>query len=108
MADDRSSSSSPTDLQALAYQVGGHKGIQVTGGGDLIVKPALPLELQFYHNVSVNPALASLRPWVPTYIGTLRLEGQYTPEGITSVEGVPKNEKDEYYRYRHSRTNSAG
>jgi 1D-myo-inositol-tetrakisphosphate 5-kinase/inositol-polyphosphate multikinase len=106
MADDRPTSSSSTDdLQAFAYQVGGHKGIQVTGGGDLIVKPVLPLELQFYQNILVDPALASLRPWVPTFLGTLRLEGQHTAEGIASMGGAPENEKDMCYRYRYFRVN---
>jgi len=105
MADDKPTSSSSADLQTFAYQVGGHKGIQVTGGGDLIVKPVLPLELQFYQNILVDPTLASLRPWVPTYLGTLRLEGQHTAEGIASVDGVPENEKDMYYRYRCFCTN---
>ncbi|KAI0004966.1 SAICAR synthase-like protein [Russula compacta] len=96
MADDESADPSPTELQPLAYQVGGHGGIQVTGDGALIVKPALPLELQFYQNDLPSPALASLRRWVPTYLGMLRLEGQNTSEGLASVEGVPESEKDEY------------
>ncbi len=83
------------ELQPFEYQVGGHKGMQVTGEGALIVKPALPLELQFYQNILASPALSLLRPWVPTYLGTLRLEGQNTAEGIASVEGIPENEKDE-------------
>ena len=97
MADDEPTTPNSDDLQAFAYQVGGHKRIRITGGGDLIVKPASPVELQFYQNILANPALASLRRWVPTYLGTLRLEGQHTAEGIASVEGVPEDEKDEYY-----------
>jgi len=108
MADDESTdAASSTEFQPFAYQVGGHKGIQVTGDGDLIVKAALPLELQFYQNILANPTLASLRRWVPTYLGTLRLEGQNTAEGLASVEGIPENEKDEYSS-RYSHTNSAG
>jgi len=97
MSDDESTDPSSPEFQPFAYQVGGHKGIiQVTGGGDLIVKAALPLELQFYQNLLADSALSPLRQWVPTYLGTLRLEGKYTAEGLTSVEGVPENEKDEY------------
>jgi len=96
MADDEFTDPFSPELQPFAYQVGGHKGIQVTGGGDLIVKPTLPLELQFYQNLLADPALSSLRQWVPTYLGTLRLEGKYTTEGLASVEGVPANDKDEY------------
>jgi 1D-myo-inositol-tetrakisphosphate 5-kinase/inositol-polyphosphate multikinase len=96
MPDDESTDPSSPELQPFAYQVGGHKGIQVTGGGDLIVKATLPLELQFYQNLLADPALSPLRQWTPTYLGTLRLEGKYTAEGLVSVEGVPDDEKDEY------------
>lgn len=95
MANDDSTDPSSPGLQPFAYQVGGHKSIHVTGGGDLIVKATLPLELQFYQNLLADPALSSLRQWVPTFMGTLRLEGKYTAEGLASVEGVPENEKDE-------------
>lgn len=96
MAEDEFTEPLSPELQPFAHQVGGHKGIQVTGGGDLIAKPTLPLELQFYQNLLADPALSSLRQWVPTYLGTLRLEGKYTTEGLASVEGVPENEKDEW------------
>ncbi|KAI0307210.1 hypothetical protein B0F90DRAFT_1807864 [Multifurca ochricompacta] len=89
MADEQVDSTS-LQPQPLAYQVGGHKGIQTTGDGTLLIKPALPLELQFYQNSLIDPALALLRPWVPTYLGTLRLEGKNTVEGLTSVEGIPE------------------
>ena len=100
-------SPTPKGLQPPAYQVGGHKGLQITEDGTLLMKPALPLELQFYQNILADPTLASLRQWVPTYLGTLRLEGQNTAEGLASVEGIPENEKDEYSS-RYSHTNSAG
>lgn len=95
MADDESADPIYSELHPFTYQVGGHKGMQVTGEGALILKAAVPLELQFYQNILANPALASLRRWVPTYLGNLRLEGQNTAEGITSIEGIPENEKDE-------------
>lgn len=95
MAHDESVDPSSAELQPFAYQVGGHKGMQVIGEGALIVKPTLPIELQFYQNILGLPALSSLRPWVPTYLGTLRLEGQNTTEGIANVEGIPETEKDE-------------
>jgi hypothetical protein len=100
MAYDGSADPSSAEMQPFAYQVGGHKGMQTIGEGALIVKAASPLELQFYQNILASPALSSLRPWVPTHIGTLRLQGQNTAEGIASVEGIPENEKDECsYRY---------
>ena len=60
------------------------------------MKATLPLELHFYQNLLADPALSPLRQWIPTYLGTLRLEGKYTAEGLVSVEGVPDDEKDEY------------
>ena len=95
MADNDSADTSSTELQPYMHQVGGHKGIQVTGEGSLIVKTAVPLELQFYQNVLASPSLASLRRWVPTYLGNLRLEGKNTAEGIARIETIPENEKDE-------------
>lgn len=95
MANYESTDFNSAELQPFAYQVGGHQGVQITGEGALIVKTALPLELQFYQNILASPALSSLRPWVPTYLGTLRLEGQNTAEGVTSIEGIPETEKDE-------------
>ena len=107
MAHDESADPSFGELQPFAYQVGGHKGMQIIGEGALIVKPTLPVELQFYQNILSSPALSPLRPWVPTYLGTLRLEGQNTVEGIASVEGIPETEKDECsYRYYTSLENS--
>jgi hypothetical protein len=100
MAHDESADSSSAELQPFGYQVGGHKGMQIIGEGALIVKATLPLELQFYQNIQASPALSLLRPCVPTYFGTLRLEGKNTAEGIASVEGIPETEKDECsYRY---------
>jgi hypothetical protein len=100
MARDESADPSSAELQPFSYQVGGHKGMQIIGEGALIVKPTLPLELQFYQNILASPALSPLRPWVPTYLGTLHLEGQNTAEGIANVGGIPESEKDECsYRY---------
>jgi len=99
MANADSAHPNTAELHSLGYQVGGHKGIQVTGDGALIVKATRPLELQFYQNILAQSALASLRRWVPTYLGTLRLEGQNTAEGFASVDGIPENEKDERSLY---------
>jgi 1D-myo-inositol-tetrakisphosphate 5-kinase/inositol-polyphosphate multikinase len=84
------------NLHPLTSQVGGHKGIQTTEDGALIIKPAKHLERQFYQDSLADPALAPLRQWLPTYFGTLRLEGQSTADGLASVEGIPEGEKDEF------------
>lgn len=44
--------------------------------GSLIFKPALPLEVNFYQTVLSDPSLEALRPYIPQFYGTLRLEGQ--------------------------------
>ncbi|KAA1475839.1 SAICAR synthase-like protein [Dentipellis sp. KUC8613] len=77
---------SPT--QPLAHQVGGHAGVQTTADGSLLIKPAYPLELEFYQSVMAMPALVPLHPWIPRFLGTLRLEGQRTDDGEV-VQGVP-------------------
>ncbi|KAH9006868.1 hypothetical protein EDB86DRAFT_2794298 [Lactarius hatsudake] len=89
---------SVTSTHPLTSQVGGHKGIQTSYDGALLFKPALPHELQFYQNSLADPALASLRQWIPTYLGTLRLEGQMTADGLANVEGIPEGKKDELFR----------
>ncbi|KAH9179751.1 hypothetical protein EDB89DRAFT_1841720 [Lactarius sanguifluus] len=86
---------SVASIHPLTAQVGGHKGIQTSHDGALLFKPALPHELQFYQNSLADPALASLRQWIPTYLGTLRLEGQMTADGLANVEGIPEGKKDE-------------
>jgi 1D-myo-inositol-tetrakisphosphate 5-kinase/inositol-polyphosphate multikinase len=86
---------SPKGLHPPMYQVGGHKGLQFSEDGTLVMKPALPPELQFYQNTLQHPTLAPLRQWIPTYLGALRLEGQNTAEGLRSVDGIPEREKDE-------------
>ncbi|KAH9045457.1 SAICAR synthase-like protein [Lactarius pseudohatsudake] len=85
---------SVASIHPLTSQVGGHKGIQTSHDGALLFKPALPHELQFYQNSLADPALASLRQWIPTYLGTLRLEGQMTADGLANVEGIPEGKKD--------------
>lgn len=83
----------------LASQVGGHAGVLTTEDGSLIIKPALPLEFQFYLAVQQNPDLAALRPFTPNFLGTLKLEGQVdtnkpAEEGIT-LTPIDTPQKDE-------------
>lgn len=85
---------SVASIHPLTSQVGGHKGIQTSDDGALLIKPALPHELQFYQDSLADPALAPLRQWIPTYLGTLRLEGQMTADGLANVEGIPEGKKE--------------
>lgn len=92
--------SSALDAKPLTSQVGGHAGVLTTEDGSLIIKPALPLELQFYQALQQNPDLESLRPFTPKFIGTLKLEGQVDEkkseeEGNISVTPVDVPHKDE-------------
>jgi hypothetical protein len=100
-------SATGTAAQALSNQIGGHAGILSSGDGSLVIKPCLPLERQFYDDLAASsaasvlaegmqdvPALSpfeALRPWVPKYYGTLRLEGrarQVGDGGETVIEEV--------------------
>ncbi|OSD02138.1 SAICAR synthase-like protein [Trametes coccinea BRFM310] len=64
------------DTIPLASQVGGHPGVRTSEDGSLLIKPALPREVAFYQALMSDPALAELRPYVPRFYGTLRLEGK--------------------------------
>ncbi|KAI9069468.1 SAICAR synthase-like protein [Trametes sanguinea] len=64
------------DTIPLASQVGGHPGVRTSEDGSLLIKPALPREVAFYQALMSDPALAQLRPYVPRFYGTLRLEGK--------------------------------
>lgn len=83
----------------LFAQVGGHGGINTTEDGSLIIKPALPLELQFYQTTLSDPKLERLQEFIPVFYGTLKLEGKVdeTNQG-DGVNLLPVEEKaDEYY-----------
>ncbi|KDQ34117.1 hypothetical protein PLEOSDRAFT_1032104 [Pleurotus ostreatus PC15] len=60
----------------LNTQVGGHSGVLATEDGSLLIKPALPLELQFYQTSVRDPRFAPLRRFVPKFYGTLSLQGK--------------------------------
>ncbi|KAF8693180.1 cytochrome P450, partial [Rhizoctonia solani] len=74
------------NIRPLEMQVGGHKGVQQSGEGDLIMKPCLPAERDFYQAIAADERLAALRPHVAKFYGTLRLEGQVNAEGAPGGE----------------------
>lgn len=119
---------SGSGAHTLASQVGGHAGVLSSDDGALIIKPTLHLEKEFYDDLAASssaslsmglteedggeeesdvpvpvPALSpfeALRPWVPKYYGTLRLEGRARStgeNGETVLEDVPEiKNKDEF------------
>ncbi|KAJ1309367.1 hypothetical protein OPQ81_006146 [Rhizoctonia solani] len=76
----------PSRTHTLDMQVGGHKGVKQSGEGDLIMKPSLPAERDFYQAIAADERLAALRPHVPKFYGTLRLEGQVNAESAPGGE----------------------
>ncbi|THH31858.1 hypothetical protein EUX98_g2303 [Antrodiella citrinella] len=68
---------------SLASQVGGHGGVMTSEDGSLLIKPALPVEISFYQSVGSDPGFAPLRPFIPKFYGTLKLEGQLEVGGST-------------------------
>ncbi|KAI0739221.1 SAICAR synthase-like protein [Daedaleopsis nitida] len=72
----------------LDSQVGGHPGVLTSEDGSLLIKPALAPEVAFYQSVTADPAYAPLRPFVPKFYGTLRLEGKVQVTD-SEVEGEP-------------------
>ncbi|KAG6826746.1 hypothetical protein H0H93_016240 [Arthromyces matolae] len=92
--------SSTPSHKPLSSQVGGHAGVLATEDGSLVIKPALQQELEFYQAVQHNPELAALRPFLPNFIGTLKLEGQLDQEKSAaerniSVVPIVSSQKDE-------------
>ncbi|KAG6849380.1 hypothetical protein H0H93_008934 [Arthromyces matolae] len=58
--------------QPHPFRVIGHAGMRTTSDGSLIIKPAFPAELQFYQDLTKNPYIASLRPFIPKFLGSLQ------------------------------------
>jgi 1D-myo-inositol-tetrakisphosphate 5-kinase/inositol-polyphosphate multikinase len=70
------------ETHTLSSQVGGHGSVLTSDDDSLVIKPTLPLEIAFYQTINTEAAFALLRPFVPNFIGTLRLEGQLIqPDG---------------------------
>ncbi|KAI0668333.1 SAICAR synthase-like protein [Trametes maxima] len=96
-------SESATKHVPLASQVGGHPGVLTSEDGALVIKPALAHEVAFYQSVTSNPDFAPLRPYVPKFYGTLRLEGKVDESAGAPAQGEPikvvatgdESEKDE-------------
>lgn len=85
----------------LSSQVGGHAGVLTTDDESLIIKPALPLELEFYQTHASDPAFEPLRPFLPKFFGTLKLEGtvdETNPDTLTvrPLAETQELQKDEY------------
>jgi 1D-myo-inositol-tetrakisphosphate 5-kinase/inositol-polyphosphate multikinase len=88
--------------RTLNSQVGGHAGVLTTEDGSLLIKAALPRELDFYQKLQYNPVLEALRPFTAKFLGTLNLEGEVDQRNpITANGGIaikPINDhKDECF-----------
>jgi len=61
----------------------------------LVSQPALPQEVDFYQSVATLDELSALQPFIPAFLGTLKLQGEIEPgkqfEG-KDLEGVAKGE----------------
>jgi hypothetical protein len=84
--------------------VGGHAGVLTTDDGSLIIKEALPLELEFYQTHAPTPAFEPLHPFLPKFYGTLKLEGEVdeTHTDTLVVKPIAMSQvahKDEYRLY---------
>ena len=97
--------SSHPHVVPLAAQVGGHPGVLTTEDGSLLIKPALPAEVAFYQSAATDASFAPLRPYLPKFYGTLRLEGRLDESETSAQDGeqikvVPQSssegQKDEY------------
>ncbi|KAI5119160.1 hypothetical protein M0805_008643 [Coniferiporia weirii] len=74
-------------FHALSSQVGGHPGVLASADGALIIKTCLPRERAFYELLARHePSLELLQPFVPTFYGTLRLEGYMRPAAVEGAQ----------------------
>ncbi|WWD06570.1 hypothetical protein V865_004663 [Kwoniella europaea PYCC6329] len=80
-----------TDRTPLANQVAGHDGVMSDASGSLVIKPALAREIAFYQTLNSSDRedpIRRLKPFVPKFLGTLRLEGQLSSSGdVERLEG---------------------
>ena len=63
--------------------------------GSLLIKPALAREVAFYERLNSDPVFAPLRPHIPKFYGTLRIEGKVEDGNLGTFREVPKEGKDE-------------
>ncbi|KAJ7069573.1 hypothetical protein C8F01DRAFT_1326590, partial [Mycena amicta] len=77
---------------SLTSQVGGHtNAVLTTEDNILLIKQALPVELQFYRTVAASrdPKVDALRPYIPKFLGTLTLEGELDPDQPATDTSLP-------------------
>jgi len=78
--------------------VGGHAGVLTTNDGSLIIKPALPLELEFYQTHVSEASFEPLRPFLPKFYGTLKLEGKLDENNTENLAVMPVDEPPERHK----------
>ncbi|KAF9232017.1 hypothetical protein BU15DRAFT_55484 [Melanogaster broomeanus] len=75
----------------LSQQVGGHAGVQTTEDDSLLLKPALPREIEFYQLIrdiaETSAGVHLLKPWIPKFLGVLNLEGKLADPGADIEAG---------------------
>jgi 1D-myo-inositol-tetrakisphosphate 5-kinase/inositol-polyphosphate multikinase len=86
MATSSNGSQSPIGVP-LEYQMGGHKGVLSSTDGSVVIKPCLPQETEFYNAAFADPQLENLRTIMPTFYGTLRLQGRVDLDASGAVSG---------------------
>ena len=84
--------------RTLDSQVGGHPGVLTTEDGSLLIKAALPRELEIYQKLLYDPVLEALRPFTAAFLGTLKLEGELVDQSnpITANGGIAIKPTDDH------------
>jgi 1D-myo-inositol-tetrakisphosphate 5-kinase/inositol-polyphosphate multikinase len=59
-----------------------------------MIKPALPTELAFYERLQLDGYLEDLRPFTPTFMGTLKLMGKVDVSESTVLESLAASEEE--------------
>ena len=84
----------------LTSQVGGHKGVSMSEDGSLLIKPALAHEVSFYQHLTSDPFFASLRPYIPKFYGTLKLEGKVEGGNLETFREAPNEGQDKCFHLK--------
>jgi 1D-myo-inositol-tetrakisphosphate 5-kinase/inositol-polyphosphate multikinase len=91
----------PSTLKSYSNAAAGHDGVLSDESGEMVVKPCVQAEIDFYQNtIAEHPNFAEL---MPTFMGTLSLGApeQVTDEQVAQLGGDPAAEQEQKDKRLH-------
>ena len=76
----------PSTFTAYAHAAAGHEGVRADPTGAMLIKPCTSAEVEFYQSAVDHPVF---QQFMPTFIGTLRLNENKDLQNITSKISAP-------------------